>query len=136
MPKPIPGLADFDWLAASGLSIFPDANSGRQSLLPKYESHNRGRPSGRITRHSRDIIEKAMSEGITPLEAMLTLMREHWQRAREIHEDKGFDAAGYQYGCAGMWAEKAAPYFHPKLASIDMSTTVTITHEAALDMLE
>lgn len=62
-----------------------------------------GRPSGAITRRTREVAEKAASEGLTPLEFMLNVLRD--------------EAAPFDSRC---WAaEKAAPYVHAKLASVE-----------------
>lgn len=62
-----------------------------------------GRRAGSITKRSREIADKAAQEGITPLEFMLDVLRD---------EAKPFDAR--------CWAaEKAAPYIHAKLASVE-----------------
>ncbi len=46
-----------------------------------------------------------MADGITPLEVMLTAMRSAWGNA--------------DHQTAVSYAEKAAPYIHPKLSSIE-----------------
>jgi hypothetical protein len=66
-----------------------------------------GRKKGSTTKRTREIAEKAFSEGITPLEVMLQAMRRHaeadnWDDAAEI-------------------AKNAAPYMHPKLAAVEHS---------------
>jgi len=62
-----------------------------------------GRPSGSITKRSREAAEKAAKEGLTPLEFMLNVLRD---------EKAEFDSR--------CWAaEKAAPYIHAKLASVE-----------------
>jgi hypothetical protein len=64
-----------------------------------------GRPVGAISRKSREMAEKAASEGITPLEFMLNVLRD---------ETMTFDSR--------CWAaEKAAPYIHAKLSSVEVS---------------
>jgi hypothetical protein len=63
-----------------------------------------GRPKGAATKRSRAIADKAASEGLTPLEVMLTAMREH------AKENRWDDAASI--------AKDAAPYMHPRLASM------------------
>lgn len=64
-----------------------------------------GRPAGATTKKTREVAEKALDEGITPLEYMLTVLR---------NEKAGIKDR--------MWAaEKAAPYIHPKLASVEHS---------------
>lgn len=62
-----------------------------------------GRPSGAVTKRTREAAEKAAEEGLTPLDYMLTILRD------ETADDKD-----------RMWAaEKAAPYIHAKLASVE-----------------
>lgn len=62
-----------------------------------------GRPAGAVTRKSRQMAEKAMEEGLLPLEYMLQVLR-----------NEGADTKDR------MWAaEKAAPYVHARLASVE-----------------
>lgn len=64
-----------------------------------------GRPTGAANKRTREIADKAADEGITPLEFMLQVLRD---------EEQGMDNR--------MWAaEKAAPYVHAKLASVEHS---------------
>jgi hypothetical protein len=63
-----------------------------------------GRKPGSLTRRTRAVAEKAAAEGVTPLEVMLTAMREH-------AEAKRWDEAA-------AIAKDAAPYVHPRLASV------------------
>lgn len=64
-----------------------------------------GRKEGSATAKTREIANKAASEGITPLEYMLTMLRD----TNETPANR-------------MWAaEKAAPYVHAKLASVEHS---------------
>lgn len=90
-----------------------------------------GRPAGASTRRTRAIADKAIAEGITPLEVMLTAMR---SRA----EKKDWD------GAAAI-AKDAAPYMHPKLASVQHAgpnggpiQTIDLSNmsEAEIDTLE
>jgi len=64
-----------------------------------------GRKPGAVTKRTRVIAEIAIEQGITPLEVMLRCMRT--ALALELH-DEALDAA-----------KAAAPYIHPKLASIE-----------------
>jgi hypothetical protein len=66
-----------------------------------------GRPKGAATRKTREIADRAAAEGIMPLDYMLSVLR------RE-------DATPEQKAWA---AEKAAPYCHPKLSSIEHGGT-------------
>ena len=64
-----------------------------------------GRPSGAVTRRTREAAEAASESGLTPLEYMLSILRDETQDQERR-----------------MWAaEKAAPYVHAKLASVEHS---------------
>lgn len=63
-----------------------------------------GRPRGAATRRTRAIADKASAEGLTPLEVMLKAMREH--------------ANAKRWDDAASIAKDAAPYMHPRLASM------------------
>lgn len=78
-----------------------------------------GRPAGAATKKTREIADKAASEGLTPLEYMLQIMRD------EAEEPRARLNA----------AISAAPYVHAKLSSVEMHATVS-NHEDALDELE
>jgi hypothetical protein len=67
-----------------------------------------GRPVGPQslrTEKTREIAEKAFSEGMTPLEVMLKAMRE------------AVDANNMKE--AATFAKDAAPYVHPRLAAVE-----------------
>ena len=79
-----------------------------------------GRKQGAITKKTREIANKASSEGVTPLEFMLQVMRdEDAERAERLD-----------------MAKAAAPYIHPRLAAVEHSGDVTLRHEDALGDLE
>lgn len=62
-----------------------------------------GRRAGSATTKTREAANRAANEGLTPLDYMLKLLRDEGQPK----EDR-------------MWAaEKAAPYVHAKLASVE-----------------
>lgn len=62
-----------------------------------------GRPAGSVTKRTREIAEKASTSGLTPLEYMLDVLRDEMADAKDR-----------------MWAaEKAAPYVHARLASVE-----------------
>lgn len=64
-----------------------------------------GRPAGAVSEKTREVAEKAISEGLTPLDYMLTILR---NEAADVKDR--------------MWAaEKAAPYVHAKLANVDVN---------------
>ncbi len=64
-----------------------------------------GRPAGAVTRRTREIADRALAEGISPLEVMLSTMR--WLYG----EKKRTEACAI--------AKDAAPYLHPRLSSIE-----------------
>jgi hypothetical protein len=71
-----------------------------------------GRKAGSATKKTREIADRAVDEGITPLEYMLKVMR-----ADTTHEDPRIQAQ--REAMAFEAAKSAAPYIHPKLASIE-----------------
>jgi hypothetical protein len=81
--------------------------SGRGGRRPRA-----GRPPGSKNQRSAEIARAAVDAGITPIEVMLTAMRELWDQGTP--EDKRE---------AATIAEDAAPYVHPRLASIEQSVT-------------
>jgi len=67
-----------------------------------------GRKKGSVTKATairQEMIAKAVAEGITPLDVMLGAMREAWEKG-----DKQ---------AAANFAKDAAPYLHPRLASVE-----------------
>lgn len=69
-----------------------------------------GRPAGssnKRTKAIKAITDRAMAEGITPLEVMLMAMRKH------------LEGTTPDYDAAASVAKDAAPYMHPRLSSID-----------------
>lgn len=62
-----------------------------------------GRKPGSLTTKTRELAEKAANEGITPLDYMLSLLRDEGAEA-----SVRFEAA-----------KAAAPYIHPRLSSIE-----------------
>lgn len=63
-----------------------------------------GRKKGATTKKTRAIADKAAEDGITPLEVMVRCMRDAWDAGR--------------MGDAQRYAVDAAPYMHPRLASV------------------
>lgn len=62
-----------------------------------------GRPAGAATKRTREMVDQAHADGLTPLEYMLEILRD----PKKDDKDR-------------MWAaEKAAPYLHPRLNSIE-----------------
>lgn len=84
-----------------------------------------GRKSGTANVKTREIAEKAIVEGITPLEVMLKAMRSFVEAAEKIGNEKIESVNGEvitQLGLlteASKVAKDAAPYIHPRLAAID-----------------
>lgn len=66
-----------------------------------------GRPRGAANKLNREIATRVLAEGKTPLEVMIEAMR-------RVYEKDGPVAAA-------PYAEKAAPYMHPKFAAITHS---------------
>lgn len=73
-----------------------------------------GRKPGSATTKTRDIANRMMEEGISPLEYMLAVMRrssEHKDpKIQVMRETLAFEAA-----------KAAAPYVHPKLSAVEVS---------------
>jgi len=89
-----------------------------------------GRRAGSANTKTRDIADKAATEGITPLEFMLQIMRQE-----ELSPDADPAQVLAHQAMRFEAAKAAAPYIHPKLSSVEMNANVT-NHEAALDELE
>ena len=71
-----------------------------------------GRPLGSKNQRTAEIARAASDAGITPIEVMLSTMRELW--------DLGTLEAKRE---AATIAKDAAPYVHPRLASISQAIT-------------
>ena len=67
-----------------------------------------GRKPGSVTKRTREIADAAIESGLTPLEYMLSILRDE---ARS--DSERFEAA-----------KNAAPYVHAKLAAVDMRAQV------------
>lgn len=67
-----------------------------------------GRPAGAVTKRTRAIADRAMAEGLTPLDVMLRAMREH--------------ATAERWDDAAKIAALAAPYMHPRLSAVDLNS--------------
>jgi type VI protein secretion system component VasF len=73
-----------------------------------------GRKAGAATVKTREIADRMMEEGISPLEYMLNVMR----RAT-VHEDVKIQIA--RETMAFEAAKAAAPYVHPRLSAIEVA---------------
>src|SRR6187200_3106656 len=71
-----------------------------------------GRPLGSKNRRTAEIARAATEAGITPIEVMLGTMRELWALGTPEAKRE-----------AAEIAKDAAPYIHPRLASIDQAIT-------------
>jgi hypothetical protein len=82
-----------------------------------------GRKTGSLTKNTQQITSEALAKGITPIEVLLDLMVKAHKRGDEDQ--------------AGKWADKAAPYCHPRLSSVDSTgdnnVTVNLTTNFPLD---
>lgn len=83
-----------------------ESNDGRGGRRP-----NAGRPPGAATKRTREIADRAASEGMTPLEYMLEMMRRPTD-----HEDPKIQVVREQMAFEA--AKAAAPYVHPRLAAV------------------
>ena len=63
-----------------------------------------GRPKGAATKRTREIADQAATEGLTPLEYLLSVMR----------NDSAAEAARLDA------AKAAAPYVHPRLSTVEV----------------
>lgn len=79
-----------------------------------------GRKKGSLTKRTQEIVAGAANAGLTPLEHMLNVLRD------PLADDKRRDAM----------AIAAAQFMHPKLASVEHSGSMVLTHEQALDEVE
>jgi DNA-binding ferritin-like protein len=78
-----------------------------------------GRKVGSVTKKTREIAEKAVTLGVTPLEYMLSILRDE-----SMPTESRFEAA-----------KAAAPYVHPKLSNVELNASVSLSHEDALKQL-
>lgn len=83
-----------------------------------------GRKAGATTRKTREIADKANEEGITPLEVMISTMRDLWERAENGESvtdgTKTHSPLDLRMMAAEV-AQKAAPFVHAKLANVQVA---------------
>lgn len=115
---------------------------------------NIGRPKGSVNKRNAAIAQIAAKEGVTPIEAMLIGMRYHYEKAQQANDTLAVDPEtgeviaaprAYHYEAMLEFARQAAPYIHPRLATVEVSGPAggaiehTMTHtdreKRALDML-
>lgn len=75
-----------------------------------------GRPPGAVNKATAQRQAEIAASGVTPLEYMLAIMRDE-----AADEAKRLDAA-----------KAAAPYVHPRLAAVEHSGEMVLTHEQFL----
>lgn len=83
-----------------------------------------GRKPGTVseaTRRRKEIAEKALAEGISPLDVMLTTMRAVWAQA--VDADGKVVNLGKAMQ-ANIVAKDAAPFLHPRLSAVDAKVDV------------
>jgi hypothetical protein len=85
--------------------------------MPKIGGNRKGagRPPGALTKRSQEIRAEAVLTGMTPLEVMLAAMH-HYQELGD-------------YDKAALFAKDAAPYMHPRLASVEHAGKNNAAHE-------
>jgi hypothetical protein len=84
-----------------------------------------GRQKGSRNKRTQEVLDKAAELGITPLEVMLQTMRDAWDLATAPAEDVDMsptDRLTAKMSAVAI-AEKAAPYLHPRLASVESVNT-------------
>lgn len=95
-----------------------------------------GRKPGTVseaTRRRKEVAEKALAEGVSPLHVMLTTMRALWSQAVD---DAGNVVNMGKAMQANIVAKDAAPFLHPKLSAVDANIdmggiSINITPEDA-----
>lgn len=105
-----------------------------------------GRPPGATSKKTQELIARCEAGGIMPLDVFLNDMRyfynlgENKMRVAEMAKDGKAQAKEFRAACAlktiaADRARDAAPYLHPKLASLQANVTVNSV-EAELAELE
>lgn len=74
-----------------------------------------GRKPGAATKKTREIADKAMAEGLSPLEFMLDVMRKEPAAGLDGRDILAAQAMRFEA------AKAAAPYIHPRLAAVEHS---------------
>lgn len=97
-----------------------------------------GRPLGSVTKRTREIANKLVEDGPTPLEVMIANMRfAHAAAEAKLAALPDATKRGYRAALAAVVrfrqiaqdaAKDAAPYVHPKLAAIEMTASATVRH--------
>ena len=88
-----------------------------------------GRKKGSANKKTREIADKAIEQGITPLEVMLAAMRASYETAMTLDEG---EERNLLLAKASAIASDAAPYIHPRLAAVAYSGEVKLKRAADL----
>lgn len=105
-----------------------------------------GRPKGAPSKRTQEAIDKAIGDGLTPLQVLMDGMRWYQELAEREHakikgkefleeNEELFKVIKDLKNNARDYATAAAPYSHAKLSSIEAKVAVT-NQEAALTELE
>lgn len=86
-------------------------NGGKRAGAGRPRGSKNKRPPARLLQ-TKAKLEELNADGVTPIEVLTDLMRECYRKGKDEHDLKMLEKAG-------VWAEKAAPYFHPKLQSVE-----------------
>ena len=80
-----------------------------------------GRPPGSANKRSRKIAEEVYETGISPLEVLIEAMRfEYGEATNPENQDIMYKSLKLEK--AADYAAKAAPYMHPRLQAVELST--------------
>lgn len=82
-----------------------------------------GRKPGAATAKTREIADKVAASGDTPLEALGELRRWAMEKFRAAVKVEDFLTAVKAAEVAADWANKEAPYVHPRLSAVDANLT-------------
>lgn len=78
-----------------------------------------GRKKGAIDRVTREVAEREIKTGVTPLEVMLKTMRALWDEAH-VKDEKGKVTLNTEKAKEAMVvADRAAPYCHARIAAVE-----------------
>jgi hypothetical protein len=84
---------------------------------PKGNKFSKGRPKGSVNKKTTKVIEACEASGITPLDYMLSVMRDA-KNEQQVRMDA---------------AKSAAPYVHARLANIESKTKVEIDGQQLIE---
>ena len=95
-----------------------------------------GRPKGALSRKTQEIVDLALSQGVTPMDVMLGTMRKLWESATTTDPVIIATLPVSQHELAMQAVEvaaKCAPYCHPKLVSQEIKAEVHTTELPNVD---